>query len=76
MNVKVLTTPGCTNCNTLEKILNEMNIQYSIIDITKYPEYLKKFPIFTAPGLVINDTLAYVGIPKKQDLEKIITKFK
>ena len=75
MKVEVLTTPGCATCSTLEKMLDEMNINYSIIDVSENPEYLKKFPIFMAPGLVINDSLAYVGIPKKHELESILAKF-
>jgi glutaredoxin len=66
--VEVLTTPGCLNCSVLEKMLDEMNVPYQIIDITINPEYLEKYPIFTAPGLVIDDDLAFTGIPKKHEL--------
>ena len=66
--VEILTTPGCTNCSVVEKMLDEMKIPYQVIDVTEKPEYLKKFPIFTAPGLVINDKLEFTGIPKKEEL--------
>ena len=68
MKVEVLTTPDCTNCSTLEKMLDEMGISYEVIDVTEKPEYLKKYPIFTAPGLVINEKLEFTGIPKKKEL--------
>ncbi|AFS81968.1 MAG: thioredoxin family protein [Candidatus Nitrosomaritimum yanchengensis] len=70
--VEILTTPSCGNCNLVEKILNELNILYEIIDVTEKPEYLEKYPIFTAPGIVIDDKLEFTGIPKKHEiLEKL-----
>ena len=71
MKVEVLTTPGCSNCRVLEKMLNEIGISYDLIDVTKRPEYLEKYPIFTAPGLVIDQKLEFTGIPKKEKPEKI-----
>ena len=70
MTVLVLTTPGCSNCSVLEKMLDNLGIKYDVIDVTEKPEYLEKYPIFMAPGLVINGKLEFTGIPKKEDLEK------
>jgi glutaredoxin len=72
MKIEILTTPDCSNCDILEKMLDQMNISYQVIDVTEKPEYLKKYPIFTAPGLVINEKLEFTGIPKHKDLEKIL----
>lgn len=70
--VQILTTPSCTGCVTVEKILDAIGVKYEVIDITKNPEVLKKYPIMTAPGIVINGKLEFVGVPKKQELaEKI-----
>ncbi len=73
MKVEILTTPDCTNCSVVEKMLDEMKIPYEIIDVTEKPEYLKKYPIYTAPGIVINGKLEFTGIPKK---EKLIEKLR
>ncbi len=73
MKVEILTTPDCANCSVVEKMLDEMNIPYEVIDVTEKPEYLEKYPIFTAPGIVINGNLEFTGIPKK---EKLIEKLK
>jgi glutaredoxin len=70
MKVQVLTTPGCSNCNILERMLDQLDVKYDLIDITEKPEYLEKYPIFTAPGLVIDGKLEFTGIPKKEDLKK------
>lgn len=68
MKVEILTTPGCSNCSVVEKMLDEMGVSYDIIDVTKKPEYLQKYPIYTAPGVVINGKLEFTGVPKKQKL--------
>jgi len=66
--IEILTTPSCGNCKVVETMLDEMNISYEIIDVTEKPEYLEKYPIFTAPGVVIDDKLEFIGIPNKQEL--------
>ena len=71
MKVEVLTTPDCSNCKVLEKMLDKLGISYDLVDVTDKPEYLEKYPIFTAPGLVIDGKLEFTGIPKKEDLKKI-----
>ena len=72
MKIEILTTPGCSNCSVVEKMLDEMKVSYEVIDVTEKPEYLKKYPIFTAPGIVINEKLEFTGLPKKEKLiEKI-----
>jgi len=73
MKVEILTTPDCSNCSSVEKMLDEMKVPYDVIDVTQKPEYLEKYPIFTAPGIVINDKLEFTGVPRKEQLmEKII----
>ncbi len=70
MKVEVLTTPDCSNCKVLEKMLDKLGISYDLIDVTEKSEYLEKYPIFTAPGLVIDGKLEFTGIPKIEDLKK------
>lgn len=73
MKVEILTTPGCSNCQVLEKMLDELGVSYDLIDVTEKPEYLKKYPIFTAPGLVVNEKLEFTGIPKRDKLENFFS---
>jgi len=70
MKIEVLTTPGCSNCKVLEKMLVNLGISYDLIDVTEKSEYLERYPIFTAPGLVIDGKLEFTGIPKIEDLKK------
>lgn len=76
MKIEILTTPACTNCNIAEKILDEIGLSYKVIDVTKNPGYLQKYPIFTAPGIVINDKLEFAGLPSKKELVKKIEELK
>jgi len=73
MKVEILTTPGCTNCSVVEQMLDEMKISYKVIDVTENSEYLEKYPIFTAPGIVVNGKLEFSGIPKKHELESMLS---
>jgi len=66
--IEILITPSCGNCKVVETMLDEMNVSYQVIDVTEKPEYLEKYPIFMAPGVVIDDKLEFTGIPKKQEL--------
>ncbi len=68
--IEILTTPSCGNCMVVEKMLDDMNISYDLIDITKKSEYLEKYPIFMALGIVIDEKLEFTGIPKKHELEE------
>ena len=73
MKIEVLTTPNCSNCSIVEKMLDEAGFEYSVIDITEKPDYLQKYPIFTAPGIVIDGELEFTGIPKKEKLIEKLT---
>lgn len=68
--IQILTTPGCSNCSVVEKILDDLNMSYEIIDVTEKPEYLEKYPIYIAPGIVIDGKLEFTGIPKRQELQE------
>ena len=66
--IEILTTPSCENCKVVETMMDEMHVPYEVIDVTENPEYLEKYPIFIAPGIVVDDKLKFTGIPKKQEL--------
>lgn len=68
MKVEILTTPACSSCNIVEKMLDELGVLYTTIDVTEKPEYLQKYPIFTAPGIVIDNKLEFIGVPTKKEL--------
>ncbi len=74
VKVLILTTPGCVSCSQVEKMLDKLHIKYDIVDVTKKPEVLKKYPITTAPGIVINEKLEFTGVPSLEDLKNKLNK--
>lgn len=70
MKVKILTTPGCSSCAKVKKMLDEMKVKYQVIDITKNPRVLETYQVMSAPGIVINGKLEFTGVPSKGELKK------
>jgi len=74
MKVQILTTPGCTGCAKVEEMLDELKVKYEVIDVTKKPKVLEKYPIMSAPGIVINGKLEFSGVPSLKELKKKLNK--
>lgn len=70
MKVQILTTPGCPSCAKVKQMLDEMKVKYETIDVTKNPKILEKYPVMSAPGIVINGKLEFTGVPGKDMLKK------
>ena len=68
--VLILTTPSCSGCVIVEKMLDEMKVKYELIDVVQNPQILQKYPILTAPGIVIDGKLEFTGVPSKDELRK------
>lgn len=69
--VQILTTPDCGSCKVVEKMLDGIGIKYEVIDVTKNPEILQKYPIMSAPGIVINGKLEFWGsVPDREELKR------
>lgn len=74
VKVLILTTPGCVTCSQVESMLDKLKVKYKVIDVTKDPKILKKYPIMAAPGVVINGKLEFTGVPSEKDLRKALNK--
>lgn len=74
MKVQILSTPDCSSCAKVERMLDEMNIKYEVVDVTKNPKILEKYPLMSAPGIVINGKLEFTGVPNKEKLKKKLNK--
>ena len=72
MMIKVLVTPHCGGCRIVRKYLDELNVQYELINIAEHPEVLIKYPTMSAPTLVVNEKVAFIGTPSRKELEKAI----
>lgn len=74
MNIKVLVTPQCSGCKIVKKYLDEMNVKYEVIDMIQHPKILQKYLTMSAPTIVINDKVAFIGTPSKEELKALIHK--
>ncbi len=66
--VQILTTPDCAGCAVVERMLDRNGIKYQVIDVARNPGVLKKYPIMSAPGIVINGKLEFMGVPDEKEL--------
>jgi small redox-active disulfide protein 2 len=71
VTVKVL-GPGCDNCKKVEavarKVIATLSVEAELIHVTEWPE-IKKYPILSTPGLVINEKLVCGGrIPSEAEV--------
>jgi small redox-active disulfide protein 2 len=71
LTIKVL-GPGCENCKKVEatarKAVASMGVQAEVIKITEWVE-IKKYPILSTPGLVVNEKLVCAGrIPSEAEV--------
>ncbi len=68
MKIQVITSEGCVGCDKIEKMLDELGVDFEVVDITKNHKILEKFPVFTAPAVIKNDEIIFTGIPKRKEL--------
>lgn len=71
LNIKVL-GPGCENCKKVESVARKAVATLSLeAEITKVTDWadIKKYPILSTPGLVINEKLVCAGrIPSEAEI--------
>jgi small redox-active disulfide protein 2 len=71
LTIKVLGS-GCENCKKVEaiarKAVTNMGLQAEVVKVTDWAE-IKKYPILSTPGLVVNEKLVCAGrIPTEAEV--------
>lgn len=74
MSIKILVTPNCSGCKIVKEYLDKMKIKYEVIDMTQNPEILQKYLTMSAPTIVINDKVEFIGTPSEKELKSLIDK--
>jgi small redox-active disulfide protein 2 len=76
LNIKVLGS-GCANCQKVEqiakKVVATLSVEATVQKVTEAQE-IKKYPILSTPGLVINEKLVCAGrIPSEAEVTTWVT---
>lgn len=68
ISIQLITTPGCTHCDQVKKVFEEVKPQFPDMEIEeidattpKGTEILMKHMIFASPGVIINGELFSTG---------------
>lgn len=81
ISIQLVSTPGCTHCEEVRKVLNEVKPQYPDMQILELDatnpdglELVTKYGILASPGVIINGELfATGGINKDSFIKKLQT---
>lgn len=81
--IQLVSTPGCTHCEEVRKVLNEAKPQYPQMQIQELDatnpdglELVTKHGILASPGVVINGELFATGGINKGELIKKLDSLK
>ena len=84
IEIKILTAPGCTTCDQAKALVQKFveqeardftGLSYRTIDVVESPEIGARHGVLSIPAIVINDTLAFRGVPKEKALRKKLESF-
>lgn len=75
VKIEILTTPDCVHCAEAKRLIEKVkrdtpNLEVKTIDLTEHPEVAQKYMLMTAPGIVIDGKLEFIGVPKEEELRK------
>ena len=79
IEIIILTAPGCTTCGQAKAVVQKIveqagqeftGLSYRTTDVADYPEIGTRYGILSTPAIIINDKLAFRGVPKEKALRK------
>ncbi len=81
VKIEILTTPDCVHCGAAKRLLEKVkkdtpNVEVEIIDVTEHPEFVQKYMLMSAPGIVIEGKLEFMGVPNEEELRKKIREWR
>ena len=85
IEIIILTAPGCTTCDqakaAVQKVVAQIGqeipgLSYRTVDVADSPEIGTRYGILSTPAIVVNDQLAFRGVPKEKALKKMLESMK
>ena len=86
IEITILTAPICATCDQAKALVQKMveqgqgarefpGLSYRTIDVAESPEIATRYGILSTPAIIINDKLAFRGVPKEKALRKKLESF-
>ena len=84
IEIMVLTAPGCTTCDQAKAVVQKFveqagqeypGLSYRSVDVVASPEIGARYGVLSIPAIIINDELAFRGVPKEKALRKKLESF-
>ena len=83
IRMQIVTSPGCECCEDIKTYIKDVqkdfpNLEVEIIDMItpEGQEMVQKHNILSAPGIIINEKLEFMGETKEEDLREKLEKIK
>lgn len=75
MDVAYLYNPACGHCRhgleTVEAALaDEPEVELEVVDLGEDPEAAEEYDLQCCPGVVVDGSLAYLGVPSEPELRR------
>lgn len=75
MDVEFLYNPTCGHCRhglaTVEEALaDEPDVDLEVVDLAREPEAAEEYDLRCCPGVVVDGTLAFLGVPSEAELRR------
>jgi thiol-disulfide isomerase/thioredoxin len=79
IEIKILTAPGCSTCDQATALVQKFveqearnfpGLSYRTINVAESPEIGERYGVLSIPAIIINDILAFRGVPKEKELRK------
>jgi len=84
IEITILTAPICATCDQAKALVQKMveqgarefpGLSYRTINVSESPEIATRYGILSTPAIVINDKLAFRGVPKEKAFRKKLESF-
>ena len=79
IEIIVLTAPGCATCDQAKAVVQKFvdtarkefpGLNYRTADVVASPEIGARYGVLSTPSIIINDKLAFRGVPREKALMK------
>ena len=84
IEIIILTAPGCTTCDQAKALVQKVveqggrefpGLSYRTVDVAESPEIGVRYRLLSTPAIIINDIVAFRGVPKEKALRRKLESF-